>query len=81
MKVSLRNLNILLALVCIVITAVVCMVMSITSADAALSDTNTLVENTADECFGTGDASLRAALEDYLTSVQEGASQIIVNFL
>ena len=81
MKVSLRNLNILLALACIVITAVVCMVMSITSADAALSDTNTLVENTADECFGTGDASLRRALEDYLTSVQEGASQIIVNFL
>ena len=81
MKVSLRNLNILLALVCILITSVVCMVMSITSADAALSDTNTLVENTADECFGTGDASLRRALEDYLTSVQEGASQIIVNFL
>ena len=81
MKVSLRNLNILLALACIVITAVVCMVMSITSADDALADTNTLVESTADQCFGTGDASLRAALEDYLTSVQEGASQIIVNFL
>ena len=81
MKVSLRNLNILLALVCIVITAVVCMVMSITSADAALSDTNTLVENTADECFGTGGSSLRRALEDYFTSVQEGASQIIVNLL
>ena len=81
MKVSLRNLNILLALACIVITAVVCMVMSITSADDALADTNTLVESTADQCFGTGDASLREALEDYLTSVQEGASQIIVNFL
>ena len=81
MKVSLRNLNILLALACIVITAVVCMVMSITSADDALADTNTLVESTADRCFGTGDASLREALEDYLTSVQEGASQIIVNFL
>ena len=81
MKVSLRNLNILLALACIVITAVVCMVMSITSADDALADTNTLVESTADQCFGTGDASLREALQDYLTSVQEGASQIIVNFL
>ena len=63
------------------ITAVVCTVMSVTSADDALADTNTLVESTADQCFGTGDASLREALEDYLTSVQEGASQIIVNFL
>ena len=53
MKVSLRNLNILLALACIVITAVVCMVMSITSADDALADTNTLVENTAALAPGT----------------------------
>eukprot|EP01064_Diplonema_japonicum_P035402 TRINITY_DN765_c3_g1_i2.p2 TRINITY_DN765_c3_g1~~TRINITY_DN765_c3_g1_i2.p2 ORF type:complete len:150 (+),score=44.30 TRINITY_DN765_c3_g1_i2:65-451(+) len=78
---SIKVLNIVLVLMCIVVTAFICTFLAITSSDTALDDTKQSRDTSVNAAFAVGEESVQNRTQEYLTTVVDGSVDYMVQFL